>query len=439
MVEASSSPGFVIAYLAVHFAGGIAIPLDPATPASRREFISERVDASIVLSAIDQRGLMDNPNPRFGSESAFRDPPEGKDVADVIFTSGTTGDPKGVVLTHDNLAAAAHQINSFVGTKATDVQVLPLPLGHNFGLASLRSLLCAGATVVLIDGFAFPGRIYAALNEHRATSFRCVPAGLTMMLSFAPERLSDFASQIRYVELGSAPMPEDDKRKLISLLPCSRICMHYGLTEASRSVFIDFNADTGKLRSIGRPADGVDVRIGGPHGAPIEPGAIGEIQIRGPHIMKEYWRAPQRTRDAFVGKWLRTGDAGHVDAEGFLYLDGRNAEIINVGGRKVSPAEVEEALRRHPAVLDCACTGIADPAGISGDAVAVLVLPREGRGSNKRELREHLRRYIEPYKLPVRWVFSGTIPRTPTGKIQRHLLREQLESEGNDRAPKIER
>lgn len=434
ILEASSTPAFVTAYLAVHFAGGIAIPIDPAMPASRRELIADRVDASIVLYAVDQRVLMDDPSRRFADETAFR-LPEGNDVADVIFTSGTTGEPKGVVLTHNNLAAAAYQINSFVGTRAGDVEVLPLPLGHNFGLASLRSLLCAGATVVLVEGFAFPGRIYAALDEHRATSFRCVPAGLTMMLRFSPEMLSDFATRIRYVELGSAPMPENDKRKLISLLPSSRICMHYGLTEASRSVFIDFNADKGKLGSVGRPAHGVDVRIAGPHGEAIEPGEIGEIQIRGRHIMKEYWKAPQRTRDAFVGEWLRTGDAGHVDADGFLFLDGRNTEIINVGGRKVSPAEVEEALRRHPAVSDCACTGIADPAGISGDAVAAVVLSLEGRVLNKVELREHLRRYIEPYKLPVKWLFSGTIPRTSTGKIQRHLLREQLESGGADDDP----
>jgi long-chain acyl-CoA synthetase len=147
--------------------------------------------------------------------------------------------------------------------------------------------------------------------------------------------------------------------------------------------------------------------------------------------MRTYWEDAERTNEAFMDGWLRTGDVGHADEDGYLYLHGRNADLINVGGRKVSPTEVEEVLRSHPAVLDCGCTGISDPAGVSGEAVAVLVLLRKGQESSKRELRVFLRGRLEPYKLPIKWSFSGVLPRTVNGKLQRHLLREQLETQGD--------
>jgi long-chain acyl-CoA synthetase len=428
VLPASSTPDFVVSYLAVHLAGGVAVPSDAGMPRARVEHIGERVAARLALTVEEQRSLCDvadgalaDPEPAFAVRGA------GPEIADIMFTSGTTGAPKGVMLSHRNLAAAARHINAFVGTSQADVEVLALPLGHSFGLGTIRCVLSAGGAVVLVDGFAFPGRIFAALEEHRATGFRCVAAGLAMMLKFAPDRLADFSTRIRYVELGSAPMRTEDKHRLMSLLPRSRICMHYGLTEATRSAYIEFHVDRARLDSIGRPSHGVEIRLVGSAGGMASPGEPGEIQIRGPHVMSGYWQDTERTRSAFDGDWLRTGDAGHVDEGGYLYLHGRKADMINVGGRKVAPAEIEEALRRHPAVLDCGCSGIADPAGISGDAVGVLVLLREGPAVGTRELREHLRASLEPYKLPVKWLFAGTIPRTENGKVQRHLLRELLE------------
>jgi long-chain acyl-CoA synthetase len=252
-----------------------------------------------------------------------------------------------------------------------------------------------------------------------------------MMLRFGPARLADYARQLRYLELGSAPMPLQDKLRLMELLPRSRICMHYGLTEATRSAFIEFHGESGRLHSIGRPSHGVEFRIVGQQGTIAAVGVHGEIQIRGPHVMRTYWEDAERTNEAFMDGWLRTGDVGHADEDGYLYLHGRNADLINVGGRKVSPTEVEEVLRSHPAVLDCGCTGISDPAGVSGEAVAVLVLLRKGQESSKRELRVFLRGRLEPYKLPIKWSFSGVLPRTVNGKLQRHLLREQLETQGD--------
>lgn len=430
LVQASSTLPFVACYLAVHFARGIAVPVDAAIPPSRRAALSDRVAARAALAIGEQEDLLAAARKGRADFRLNATPmPVLDNDADILFTSGTTGLPKGVVLTHRNQVAAVRQAMAFIGTRSNDVAVLPLPLSHSFGLGSLRVVLAAGATAVLVDGFAFPGRIYAALEEHGGTAFHCVPAGLSMMLRYAPERLADFARQIRYVEIASASMPIAEKHRLMRLLPNSRICMQYGLTEAARAALIAFHDETDHLDSVGRPCDGVEMRIAGPDGASAGPGLEGEIQIRGPNVMRGYWNDPERNRETFSeGGWLRTGDQGRMDAEGRFYMHGRSSEMINVGGRKVSPVEVEEALRDYPSVLDCACVGIADPAGVSGDAVAVLVVMREGSAPDPRTLRNFLRDRLEPYKLPSKWTFSGTVPRTANGKVQRHTLRAQLQA-----------
>ena len=430
LVRATSSVEFVATYFALHASGAVAVPVDGGMPDMQCGQLAERVAARLVLTRAEQASMLASTGAerRQGAiESLSRRPIRAEDAADILFTSGTTGLPKGVVLSHGNLVAAANHINRFVGTRNDDIEVLPLPLSHSFGLGGLRCAISVGATVVLVEGFAFPGRVFEALANHRATGFRCVAAGIAMMLRFAPDRLAEFASRLRYIEFGSAPMPLEHKQRLMALLPHTRICMHYGLTEATRSAFVEFHPDRERLHSIGRPSDGVEIRLVGEDGRDAARGGRGEIRIRGPHVMKSYWEDASRTDATLVDGWLRTGDVASADDGGYLYLHGRLSDMINVGGRKVAPSEVEDALRQHPAVLDCACSGIDDPAGISGEVVGVLVLVRDGASTTRAELRNHLRSRLEPYKLPAKWVFSGVIPRTANGKVIRRDLRAFLE------------
>jgi long-chain acyl-CoA synthetase len=427
VLDAASSQSYVASYFAVHLARAINVPIDSSTPGSRRDWIVARVAARQVLAVSDQAEL--TARARAGETEAWTELwPLPSDVADIMFTSGTTGEPKGVELTHGNLATAARHISAFIGTRRGDVEVLPLPLCHAFGLGSMRSALTSGVTIVLVDGFAFPGQIFVALESHRATGFRCVPAGLAMMTRLASDRLARLSGQIRYMEIGSAAMRLEDKQRLISMLPRTRICMHYGLTEAARSAFIEFHESSDRLHSIGRPAVGVGIRISGPDGQTVPCGTQGEIRIRGAHIMRGYWNDPQRTRSVVADDWFCTGDLGYMDADGYIYLVGRSGEMINVGGRKVSPSEVEDALRSHPAVHDVACAGIPDPAGLSEEAVGVIVVLKSDATTDERELREHLRQRLDSYMIPRRWQFSSAVPRTANGKVQRHLVRAQFDA-----------
>ena len=429
ILPASSSLHFVANYLAVHASGAIAVPVDSAAPKARLEFIRERVAARWLLTSAEQKACSERaegalaPDALDGAGITAHAPEE---VADIMFTSGTTGAPKGVMLTHQGLRRAAMHINAAVGTQQDDIEVLALPLAHSFGLGSLRCLLSVGACAVLVEGFAFPGQIFDALERHRATGFRSVPAGLATLFRLSQDKLGEFADQLRYLEFGSAPMPREDKLRLMRLLPRTRLCMHYGLTEATRSVYTEFHSEAEHLDSIGRPAPGVEARIVGEQGTDMPANAAGEIWIRGPHVMGAYWQDPERSAATLGDGWLRTGDYGHRDERGRLYLTGRRSDMINVGGRKLSPVEVEEALRGHPAVRDCACVGIPDPDGLAGEAVAVVVVPAQDAAAEEKPLRAHLRATLEPYKIPSRWVFADALPYTANGKVQRHILREQL-------------
>lgn len=342
--------------------------------------------------------------------------------ADILFTTGTTGKSKGVVLSHQALAAACRHITAVVGTTAGDVELLPLPLSHSFGLGRMRSALSAGASLVLFDGVYDASSIVNALSEHRATGFSSVPAGIAILLEQQAAGLGRAAPHLRYLEIGSASMPVVHKMHLMALLPETRICMHYGLTEASRSAFLNFHDDHDKLESIGRPSPGVEMRIAREDATEAAAGTEGHLEVRGRHLMSGYWQDPEMTAATLRDGWLRTGDLGRVDDGGYFWLSARASDIINVGGRKVSPHELEAVLLRHPAIAECACVGIPDP--LSGQAVAAFLVACPGRRELPKlsELAKLLRENVEPYKVPRKFEWVDELPKSSSGKVLRHQL-----------------
>lgn len=319
------------------------------------------------------------------------------------------------------IAAAARNINRFVGTAQDDVELLALPLGHSFGLGRVRCCLSAGATLVLHGGIANAGRLFKAMETAGATGFAMVPAGWRYLRRMSGLRLGDFAHRLRYVEMGSATLSVAEKRELADLLPATRLCMHYGLTEASRSAFWEFHTDAAHLDSVGRPTPGVTIAILSDDGHTLPPGEEGEICVGGDHTARHYL-SDDESGDASAGGLFRTGDLGRVDGEGYLHLTGRKKEQINVGGKKVSPDEVEEALMQIDGVADCACVGAADPAGVLGEVVKACVVRKDGSCVSPKEVREAMSGKMEAWKLPVVIEFVEMIPTTENGKKQRNKL-----------------
>lgn len=440
VLAAAALPEFAMAYLAVHRIGAICIPVDPTIASARLQDIVARtrpaavvaersLDGAQAVPALSMKTLGDADGSPLSEPSAANDL---ESIADIIFTTGTTGRPKGVMLSHRAIAAAVDHINTVIGNGEDDVEVLPLPLSHSFGLGRLRCSLVAGATLVLVDGFSNPGSVTNAIARFRATGVASVPTGIAILLKAQADSLARFAGQLRYIEIGSAPMTLDMKRRLMADLPRTRLLMHYGLTEASRSAFINFHEAADHLDAIGKPAPGVQMRIVDENDELCPSSVYGHIEVRGDHLMSGYWEDEEQTRLALVDGWLRTGDIGMQDESGYFSLLARDDDMVNIGGKKVAPQEVEAVLEEHPSVARCACVGFPDPQGISGQIIKAFLVAEDGvTPPKKTELASLVRSRLELYKLPRDFIWVDAIPATVSGKIQRGRLRELHEKSGS--------
>jgi long-chain acyl-CoA synthetase len=430
ILSASNTPSFVYGYFAVHLLGAIAVPLPPQTPDGRLSYIIDKISprAIFINREFEYKSYKAKLTGTFDHlDAADKDYPlPSPDMtADILFTTGTTGESKGVVLTHKNIYSQAFNINTFIGNTAEDIEVLPLPLSHSFGLGRLRCNVVTGGTIILVDGFLVVGRIFQAFEEWNATGFCFVPAGLGVLFKLSADKIGQYADQLKYIEIGSAPMPMENKLRLMRLLPQTRICMHYGLTEASRATFIEFHEFKHKLDSIGLPTPNVQVKIIDKNGEAPD-NEIGEILVRGNMVMKEYWNDPEETAKKLEDGWIRTSDVGYRDEDGFFYLRGREKELINIAGRKAAPEEIEFILNKHPQIEDCACIGIPDPDQIKGETVKAFVVLKKGINNDNKPSKvdffEFLRGQIEEYKIPTVYQWTDRIPKTDSGKLQRALL-----------------
>lgn len=426
ILSAAGNIEFVYVYFGVHIAGGICVPIDPDTNQTRFEYIEKSTTPVCVM------GLLHNVKKETipftdvvnGTSKATYIAPEQSQVADILFTTGTTGAPKGVALSYYNLSAAARNINAFIGNTSSDVELLALPVSHSFGLGRLRCSLSKGATVVMLGTFANVKKFFKEMARCQVTMFAMVPASWGFIKKMSGKYIGKFADQLKFIEIGSSFMPVDDKEQLMSLLPNTRICMHYGSTEASRSAFMEFHTYKDNLLSIGKASPNVEIKIFTSQGTPAALGEEGEVCVKGEHVTCSYWNeTPERFASDFYDGYFRTGDCGTMDAEGNIYLKSRIKEMINVGGKKVSPMEVEDILNTIPGIKESACIGIPDPGIVLGEVVKAFIVADDNLSDE--EIMQQLRPQLEVYKLPVEIERINAIPKTGSGKIQRLSLKKK--------------
>ena len=426
ILSAAGNIEFVYAYFGVHIAGGICVPIDPDTNQTRFEYIEKSTTPVCVM------GLLHNVKKETipftdvvnGTSKATYIAPEQGQVADILFTTGTTGAPKGVALSYNNLSAAARNINDFIGNTSSDVELLALPVSHSFGLGRLRCSLSKGATVVMLGTFANVKKFFKEMARCQVTMFAMVPASWGFIKKMSGKYIGKFADQLKFIEIGSSFMPVEDKELLMSLLPNTRICMHYGSTEASRSAFMEFHTYKDNLLSIGKASPNVEIKIFTSQGTPAALGEEGEVCVKGEHVTCSYWNeTPERFASDFYDGYFRTGDCGTMDAEGNIYLKSRIKEMINVGGKKVSPMEVEDILNTIPGIKESACIGIPDPGIVLGEVVKAFIVADDNLSDE--EIMQQLRPQLEVYKLPVEIERINAIPKTGSGKIQRLSLKKK--------------
>ena len=424
VLAASRGPGFIFAYTALQALGALVSPVDPQTPGARLAYIRETLGARLTfwpgaLYDSEDAALLDEVT----SDAPLPDTvPSLEESADVMFTSGTTGASKGVLLTHGNLACAIAHINTYVGNGPDDVELCPMPLSHSFGLARMRCILSMGGHMVVVDGITPPKRLFSMMEQHHVSGLGMVGPAWTLLYKLSGSRISRFKDQLRYLELGSAAMQPEEKKRLAELLPTTHVVMHYGLTEASRAAFLDFHNEEDKLNTVGKAGPYSELCIGDEGGIRLPAGEEGEICVRGSMVSRGYINAPSCfTPDGF----FRTGDLGRMDVDGYVTIIGRIKEMINVGGEKVTPAEVEKVLNALPGIAESACVAMPDP--ILGEAVAAFLVPEPGASMPVLQtILPMLAGKLEKFKQPKRLYRIDALPRTVSGKLQRNALKEYL-------------
>jgi len=346
----------------------------------------------------------------------------------MLYTSGTTGNPKGVMISHLAFSAARHsdqQIPDLDVLAAGEIILSAMPNFHIGGMSWVMMGFARLMTVVL-TGDPMPANLLKQFRAHGARHSFIVPTVLRTMVDDLRAR-GEKPPEIRSLQYGAMPIGEQLLHDAMETFGCS-FAQYFGMTENTGSVTYLGTDDHDParphlLKSVGRPYPGMSLEIRGPDRQILERGEAGEIWIRSPTQFSGYWNLPTKTTEAVIDGWYATGDGGYLDDEGYLFLTDRIKDMIVSGGENVYPVEVEEALRHHPAVLDAAVIGIPDTRW--GEAVAAVIELRPNHSVSEDELRQFIRAHIAGYKCPKLLRFSASLPRTASGKVKRAELRSQ--------------
>ena len=335
------------------------------------------------------------------------------DLAYLIYTSGTTSEPKGVAVSHAMTEFTTKNIVKELGYSNSDVDVLPLPMYHSFGLGCFHTSLCVGSTLVLLKNANNLECVLESLKKYNATTLAAIPATLTKFLKFDRSVLENYFANIRLVITNSTLVPKNTVQNFKQILKKGNLATYYGLTEASRSTFMIFDKNNGREESVGRAAPGVEIKIVN------ENNNDGEIWIKGNNVIKKYWNNVKADKNIVDG-WLQTGDIGYFE-DGYLFLKGRNDDMINVGGEKIMPYEIEEVVKQIPGVDDVAAFGIEHE--IFGQVVKLNVVKSKDSDLDKSKILTYCMKNLEKFKVPSKIDFVESIPKTDYGKVKRFMLK----------------
>ncbi len=454
-------PEVIISYQAIARAGGVIIPVLPLLKGPEVRYIAENSAAKAIITGaiflpLLAGALADVPTMKHiistGIESHKRDESlsytihaykdvvdrekafadryledlEGEtlspdDIAVILYTSGTTGHPKGVVLTHRNVvsnAVAGRGSGSIEEEEpaGSETQLAILPLAHAYGLTTSNIAYLTGTKVVMHPRFDTIA-VLSAIERHRINAFAGVPAMFVAFL-YTPDADKYDTSSLSYVVSGSAPLPLAVLEGFEQKFDC-QVLEGYGLSEATTVLTAHSQNIPRKPGSVGKPIPGVEVLVVDENEKPVSTGEIGEVIARGPNIMRGYYNMPDETQSALRNGWLHTGDMGRFDEDGYLYIVERKKDLIIRGGFNIYPRDIEEVLNRHPAVIELAVIGI--PSERMGEEVKAFVVTRTDVDAET--LKAYCRESLANYKTPTEIEFVNALPRNAVGKIDKKELR----------------
>lgn len=427
---------YVLSFYGVLLAGGIAVPLNPT--AKSRDLVAwlascepaavfgRRDDAELAAAVrqlelsprlihaaeADFAELLKNPGGRSLAVEPHRDQP-----AMIAYTSGTTRQPKGVTLSHGNLASNTDSVVASLGLRHDDSIVTVLPFCHSYGSSVLHTHISVGGRLVLERNFVYPHQIVQTMQQERVTGFAGVPSTYALLL--ARVKLAEYdLSSLRYLTQAGGHMSVALIQRVRAALPHAALYAMYGQTEATARISCLAAEEIGKRApSVGKPLAGVAVEIRDERGHVLENGGVGDVWIAGPNVMLGYWRDEAATAAVLRGGWLRTGDVGYLDSDGYLYLHGRRSDIIKVGAYRVHPEDIEDVIAELPAVREAAVTAVDDE--LLGQAIKAFVVIDDRADISASAIQAHCRARLAPYKIPKNVSIVASLPKTHSGKVKR--------------------
>jgi acyl-CoA synthetase (AMP-forming)/AMP-acid ligase II len=431
-------PEYAYSYLSSFLLGAVVIPLDYMLKSDELIACLSHAQADFVVTClkpeIDWNSIKDNVpslkvviplGPEFEAlfqpgefrPEAVRD----NDPALIMYTSGTTGNPKGIQLNYKHLQGSPEAMTHFVDLSERDVKLCAIPLSHIGGFIYIQNCIIFGITLVLMDRF-HPLEFLKNTEQYHVTCFHIVPPMYTALLTVKNIDIYDLSS-LRWVVVFGAPNSPEILERFHKYCPNAKLLNGWGMTETCPPNTVT-PLDNPKIESVGKPAPNCEIRIFDENSNPLPPGTVGEIVIRGWVVMEGYYKDPEATRAAKKDGWFHTGDLGRFDDEGFLYIVGRKKEMIKVAGQIVYAPEVEAALCKHEAVMEAAVIGIADQ--MRGEAVYAFVVLKEGAEIEPLQIKYFAREHLANFKVPQTVEIRRTLPKNRAGKIDKELLKQEV-------------
>lgn len=434
LIRGVSKKEYVISYFASHMIGAVAVPYEKKIDrealhyligcTGARLLVTDAVEQDVRVDTLDMCEICDVPDSYDGGLLAAE-----ADTADLLFTTGTTGNPKGVIMTHRNIFLGAQNVSHGVEMTAQDVTMIVASMNHAYAMGGLRAAMISGAAVVLHENCTVLREMVDKLNQYHCTGFSSVPATIKLLYQYTRGALDRVLGEVRYVELGSSSLDAHMKKELLRVLPDASIYLNYGSTEAPRNIYMDLRKYPDKVTTIGKAAVNATVSIVDEQGSRLPAGEeqVGRLVIEGDMVTPGYWQAEKESRQVLKGNRFFTNDVGYMDEEGFVYLLGRKNDLLNIGGELVSPVEIESAANQCAGVEASACIAIQDEGALLGEKIVLFVQCHVPQSDEvKREIMEYLQNHLENRKIPNEIKFIDQMPVNYVGKLDRKKLYELI-------------
>lgn len=427
---------YLFAMFSIQLLGAVTCPLEKAVKEDRILEIMDFVETDYFL---DKKKLKNENKKSISLKDMFNeaidfdsyeveykfDLPKENDLSEILFTTGTTGKSKGIKIVYRNNVAIAQNVSEAIGITNDDVEMVTAPMNHSMALRRTYTVFYKGGTVVLTDGVKFIEDFFKLLDMYNVTGLTFAPAILEQLLKFAKDRFGTYSDRLRYIQLGSAPLSEKAKETLKEMFPNTKLFNIYGATESGCTVSLEFSKYGDKKGSIGKPNVNAEIIFVDDNRNIVKASAQnpGNLAFKGAMNMPGYLKEPEITKEVMDDEGtLYTNDLGYMGEDGFVYLLGRKGDVINMGGIKIAPSEIEEVVAQNEMIKECACIPIPDE--ITGEAPKLFIVINEGFEYDEKSLYRFMLEKLEAIKVPKVVQVIDALPRTFNGKVIKRMLKE---------------